>query len=92
MISGFKARRDSISLIMSLTLAPYFDRQLLPQGLASCHSAVHQPWAQCVIQVTIKVPAAFFIYLPEMLINKLASQKGRQTSFSSEGGMSSAYI
>lgn len=43
--------------------AQRLDRQLRLQGPASCHSAVHQPWARCVTRVTIKVALAFFFFI-----------------------------
>lgn len=57
-----KSAVTPLPLIMQLPLAQRLDRQLRLQGPASCHSAVHQPWAQCVTRVTIKVAFAFFFF------------------------------
>lgn len=77
----------ALPLIMQLPLAQRLDRQLRLQGPASCHLAVHQPWAQCVTRVTIKVAFAFFFqYLPELLLNKLASQRGDECLYTPAEG------
>lgn len=77
----------ALPLIMQLPLAQRLDRQLRLQEPASCHLAVHQPWAQCVTRVTIKVAFAFFFqYLPELLLNKLASQRGDECLYTPAEG------